>query len=698
MPDLKRLFEFSSIAVIGASESSGHGSGPWQALKELGFEGRYYPINPRREQVHGVKAYPAITDVPEPVEAALIAVPREHVVPALRGCAEKGVRAVVIISSGFAEQDELGRELQSQIAAIARERDIAVVGPNCFGAASLAMRTAAFSSAGLAGARPGKVAVISNSGGLLNEVISYGSARGIGFSHLIASGNEAGVTAADALDYFVDDPATEVILGLIEAVRNPALFVAAAERAAGARKPIVILKLGVSEKGVRSALTHTGALAGSEAVYDALFRQKGIIRVRDVDELVEMAALLDGAVRVLRHRPLERVAVIEISGGGTELLCDTAAAAGVPLPEPSPEATRALEESGLEEHMTPGNPLDTAGSWGQPKMAELFPLALRLFARQEDVDIVVSRYTIPRTGPLGSLVERTQELVAAREAHPDRLFAVLSRTSDQFTEEWGRTLRETGLTFLQGYGRGMWALGRLGWYSKWLRRHAGVARAAAGVALRAPLSAGVLDEVAAKDLLRDAGLPVIETVAARSPEEALAAADRFGYPVAAKVVSPEIVHKSDAGGVHLGLGTPEELGRAFEELARLPGFEAVAIQPMAEAGVAELALGAHRDPVFGPVIMFGLGGIFVEALHDVALRVAPLSGVDAEEMLQEIRAAPLLNGIRGKPAVDSAAIVEAVLRLSDLMLAEPRIASIDCNPALAYPDGLRVVDARILVE
>ncbi len=710
MPDLRSLFEFSSIAVIGASESSGHGSGPWEALREVGFEGRYFPINPRREQVHGFKAYPAVTDVPEEVQAAVIAVPRDAVLPALQGCADKGVRAVTIVSSGFAEADDTGRALQAQISKLARERNIVVVGPNCFGAASLVERTAAFGGAGLGGARPGNVAVISNSGGLLNEVVSYGSARGIGFAHLIASGNEAGISSADALDYFAGDPATEVVLGIVEAVRDPVLFVAAAERAAAARKPIVLLKLGVSEKGARSALTHTGALAGSEAVYDALFRQKGIIRVRDIDELVEMGALLSGAVKVLRQRQLERVAIIEISGGGTELLCDTATAAGVPLPEPSAHTARALDESGLEEHMTPGNPLDTAGSWGQPKMAELFPLALRSFATQDDVDVVVARYTIPRSGSLGSLTPRTEELLAARAAHPDRLFAVLSRTSDQFNEEWGQVLRDTSLTFLQGYGRGMWALGRLGWYSRWLASHVilrplaegpsadAPERSFASLRMTLPAAGGTLNEVHAKDLLREAGLPVVPTTWAHKLDEAMKAAAGFGYPVAAKVISPEIVHKSDAGGVKLGLATLEALAEAFNELQRLAGFEGAAIQPMAKPGIAELALGAHRDPVFGPVVLFGLGGIFVETLKDVALRVAPLAEIDADEMLDEIRAAPLLQGARGQVPADRQAIVHALQTLAELMLAEPRISSIDCNPAFAYADGLLIVDARIVVE
>ncbi|MFI5268409.1 MAG: CoA-binding protein, partial [Chloroflexota bacterium] len=305
MHRLSPLFDFASIAVVGASDTNHTGLGTYRALQALGFEGRYYPINPRRDEVHGLKAYPSVGALPEAPDMVVIAIPREGVPDVIDESAQRGVSAAVILSAGFLELDELGAQLQARVTATARQSGLLVNGPNCLGLASIVHRTAACSM-GVQGLRPGNVGVISNSGGLMNEVMSCGSGRGIGFSHLVSSGNEAGVTSADVIDFFVDDPATDVILGVLETARDPELFVRAAERALVARKPIVVLKMGSSEKAARSTLTHTGAMAGSDAVYTALFRQKGVTRVNDMDELVEMGALFSTSIDVLRGRRLER--------------------------------------------------------------------------------------------------------------------------------------------------------------------------------------------------------------------------------------------------------------------------------------------------------------------------------------------------------------------------------------------------------
>lgn len=707
MHRLDPLFAFRSIAVVGASESS-YGSAPFRSLNDLGFSGKYWPVNPRREHLHGVECYPSPADIPEPIDAAVIVVGRDQVVPSVEACAERGARSIVIISAGFAEADERGRSLQQQLTALAREQGLLVIGPNCFGIASIINRCAGFVGSGLAELRQGRVGVISHSGGLLNEVISYGAARGIGFSHLASLGNEAGVTAADVLDYLVQDPSTEVILAILETVRNPELFVRAASRAAAVGKPVVVLKIGASEKAAASALTHTAALSGSDTVHSALFRQKGITRVDDLDELVECGVLFSGAVPTLRKRSLERAAVIEISGGGKGLVCDTAAAAGVDLPDLGPSGIDALRPY-LPPRVAVSNPLDTGGSWGTQEMDRTYPAALRVFASEPDIDIIVSRFTIPRVGELGVIRQRLKEMQAAQAEHPDRLFVILARTSDQYCEEWAQALREEGVIFLQGYGRGMRALGRLASYSRFLRhfRERGQSRqpestpALKEIAIPGP--GPLLNEVQAKDLLQRAGIPVVPTAQAHTAEEAVSLAEQYGYPVAAKVLSPQIVHKSDVGGVRLGLGDPEAVRRAFGALqdlaSSIPGarFEGVAIQPMARPGL-EVVIGANRDPQFGPVIMFGLGGIFVEVLRDVALRVAPISEMDAHDMLNEVRGSQLLEGQRGHPAVDRQALVEVLCRLSELMLAQPSIASVDINPIVAYSDGVLAVDARIALR
>jgi len=699
---LEPLFRFSSVAMVGATDSSRIGGAPYQGLRDLGFTGTFYPINPRREQVHGLRAYPDPASLPSDIEAAVVAIGRDGVVEAVRACADRGARAITLPGGGFAEYDDRGRALQAELVALAEERGLLLIGPNCFGAASIVNKCAIFSGLGLGQLRAGNVAVISNSGGVLLEILSYGTARGLGFSHIVSSGNEAVVTAADLLDYFVDDPATDVVLMVIETIRKPDLFMAAAERAAAVRKPIVVLKMGASVKGARSALSHTAALSGSDAVYDAAFRQTGATRVYDLDDFIEMGVLYAGAVQALRRRPLERAAVIEISGGGKELICDAAEAAGIELPDPTPETVAAIRP-GLNPEVEVSNPLDTTGNWNSPWIPTVYPAALRAFARQTGIDIIVSRFSGPRTGGIGVLRERLDELAAARAEYPDQLHVTLSRTSDQFSEEWLDAVREYDVLFLQGYGRGFRALGRLAAYSRFLRAQDAAPEAPRPpVRVELPAGRAALNEVEAKDLLRAAGLPVVATRWARSADEAVAQAEALGYPVAAKVIAPQILHKSDVGGVRLGLADAAAVHQAFGELeavaARVPGaeFQGVAVQPMAAPGL-ELVLGANRDPQFGPVVLFGLGGVFVEVLHDVALRVAPVRARDAAAMLDEIKGRALLDGARGQPAVSRAAIVDALCRLSDLMVSAPQIASVDLNPVLAYRDGLLAVDARILL-
>jgi acyl-CoA synthetase (NDP forming) len=537
----------------------------------------------------------------------------------------------------------------------------------------------------------------------MNEVMWSGSARGVAFSHVASVGNEAGVTSADLIDYFVEDPATDVILAIIESVRDPQGFVASCSKALGAAKPLVVLKMGLSVKAAHSAATHTGALAGSPAVHEALFRQKGVIQVHDLDELVDMAALFSHAVAPLRARRMERAAIIEISGGGAGLICDTAVAAGVELPELSPEGAEKLQAQLTGIFAT--NPIDTGGSWGDASKKDIYPACLEAFASEPGIDIVVSRYTIPQSGELGALQDRLRELELARAAHPDRFFPILSRTSVQFSPTWLNAVVEQRLAFLQGYGRGLRALGCLVEYSRAVHgdgaTQAAGSRAQPTKAKAAAPALRVLGEADSKALLAAAGIPTIETVRATTADEAVREANRIGYPVVLKVSAVEITHKSDQGGVLLNLTDAEVVKRGFASLREVASkasatFQGVTVQPMAKAGV-EVIIGGHRDQQFGPVIAFGLGGIFVEVLRDVALRVAPLSARDASAMLEEVKGKALLDGLRGQPPCDRGAITDALCRLSDLMLARPDITSIDANPAFVYPSGLIVVDARVIL-
>ena len=706
--DLSALLKFRSMALVGASDGSNFGSGAYRALGEVGFSGGYFPVNPRRDRVHDTRAYPSVRDIPEPVDAAVIATRSDFVLAAVEDCAARGVKAIVVLSSNFAEAGTEGQALQSQVARVARENGIALIGPNCLGVASIVNRCALFQGRGLSKVRPGNVGVASQSGGILIETVAYATARGVGFSHLFSTGNEAAVTFEDALDHMVDDPATGVLVAVIETARNPAKFLSVAERAAQAGKPLIVLKLGVSEKGAKSAMTHTGAMTGSNRVWQAALRQKSAVSARDIDELVDLVTLFSGAApKLLRARRLERIGVLEISGGATELVCDLCEAAGVELPDID-EAARPPLRQALPDYLSISNPLDLGVVWVDPSMATMYPAALEAFAASPDIDVVVSRYIVPPAGPLNDLTKRIDELKAARVRHPDRLFVTMTPTSDRFSDEWTQAASAEGIPFLQGLGRGVGALGKLADYSRALgrRRAAGAGGEAAGRPMPAvvlPTGKSLLSETESKDLLRAIGLPVAPATLTRSVDEARAAADGFGYPVVAKVISPQMTHKSDVGGVRLNLKTAEHVARTFAEFEALvraqPGavFEGVSVQPMAKSGL-ELIIGAERDPQVGPVVLFGLGGVFVEALDDVALKVAPLSLADARAMLEEIRGRAILKGLRGKPAVDLEAIAAALVRISELMLSEQSISSIDVNPAFAYPDGLAIVDARITLD
>lgn len=700
--DLSPLFNFNSMTFVGASDSSHFGLGAYRAMREVGFDGPYYPINPKRETVHETRAYPSVADIPGEVEGAVIAVAREHVIPAFRQAIEKGVKAAVVLSGNFGEGDEIGKALQVELGQLARDNDVILIGPNCMGAASVKNGRALYQGRGMGAALKGGISVVSNSGGLMNEFLHYGNARALGFAHLVSSGNEADVSCSQLIDWYVDDPDTQVIVAILETVREPALFVEALDRAALAGKPVLVLKLGVSVKGAASAVTHTGAMAGDKAVWDALLDQKGAVRARDIDELVDLAAIFSKVGDRLTRRPLERAAVMEISGGSCELVCDVAEAAGVELPEPDARTAAAIAPL-MQGFLHVANPIDIGYLWTNPAMGEVYPHALAAFASQGDVDILVSRYIVPPEEPMGALHDRLAEMDAARKANPDRLFVVVSPTSNQYQPEWKAALAAHDLAFVPGFNRAFSALGKLAGYSRRIRDYEPQALIATAPVTGATRMT-ILNEVEAKDLLTEAGMPVVDTRLAGSADEAASLGEAIGFPVAAKLMSPQMTHKSDAGGVRLNLRSADELRTAYADFAEIaasvPGavYEGMSVQAMAPAGGLELVLGAHRDPQFGPVILFGLGGIFVEVLKDTVLKVAPLSLKDAHAMLEGIRASEMLHGVRGKPGVDRAAVAQALVALSQLMMARPDIESIDVNPAFAYPDGLRVADARVVLQ
>jgi acetate---CoA ligase (ADP-forming) len=701
--DLSPLFGFSAMAFVGASDSSHFGLGAYRAMKDVGYTGDYFPVNPNRAIVHEVPAYPSISAIPKRIDCAVIAVRREAVIPAFMEAVAQGARAVVVLSGNFAEADAKGAHLQQQLRDLARAHDVILIGPNCMGAASVRQRCALYQGRGLSEAITGGVSVVSQSGGLMNELLHYGNARGLGFCHLVSSGNEADVSCADIIDFYVRDEDTKVIVAIVETVREPELFVAALTQAAGSSKPVIVLKLGSSSKGAASALTHTGAMAGNDAVWSALLDQKAAVRARDIDEIVDLASVFSHIGSILRRRPLERAAVIEISGGSCELVCDLAEAGGLALPEVQAETAMGIKPH-LQGFLGVANPLDTGLLWANPAMGDIYPPALAAFAGQPDMDIIASRFIVPTDTGLGGLNDRLAELDVARRAHPDRLFVVLSPTSNHYHAEWKSALIRYSLPFVPGFARAISALGKLATYSRRIRAWERPAVQAMGRPVEPETaSTHTLNEVESKRLLGAAGLVTVPTFLTSSAEEAVCLAAELGYPAAAKLISRQITHKSDVGGVRLNIRTDEELIAAFDHFKCVTNsiqgakFEGMSVQSMAPEGL-ELVLGAHRDAQFGPVIMFGLGGIFVETLADMILRVAPLSARDAHSMLDGIRAAKVLQGVRGRAPVNRPAIVDALVKLSTLMIERPDVDSIDINPAFANAEGLVAADARVVLR
>jgi acetyltransferase len=445
-------------------------------------------------------------------------------------------------------------------------------------------------------------------------------------------------------------------------------------------------------------------MAGNDVVWSALLDQKAAVRARDIDEIVDLASVFSHVGSILRRRPLERAGVIEISGGSCELVCDLAEAGGLELPEVQAETAMSIKPH-LQGFLGVANPLDTGLLWTNPAMGAIYPAALTAFAGQPDMDIIASRFIVPTDTGLGGLNDRLAELDVARRAHPDRLFVVLSPTSNHYHAEWKSALIRYSLPFVPGFARAISALGKLATYSRRIRAWERPAVQAMGrpVAPETASSRRTLNEVESKCLIDAAGLVTVPTHLTSTAAEAVCIAAEVGYPVAAKLISPQITHKSDVGGVRLNIRTDEELIAAFDHFKCVTNsiqgakFEGMSVQSMAPEGL-ELVLGAHRDAQFGPVLMFGLGGIFVETLADMILRVAPLSARDAHSMLDGIRAAKVLQGVRGRAPVNRSAIVDALVKLSTLMIERSDVESIDINPAFANADGVVAADARVVLR
>ncbi len=683
-----RLFAFAGLAVIGATPRNPYAKSILGGLASVGFGGDVACINPNAEPVGEIAGYATLADVPFAVDAAAIVVRADRVPEILEECGRRGIRSVTIISAGFAESGEAGRALQAQLAEIAQRYGIAVCGPNCLGFASLHDRTSTYSRSKLPEC-PGDVAIVSHSGGMLNEVLSYGSYRGIRFSKVVSSGNEAVLSLADYLEHFLDDPATTTIGLIIEGVRAPERIRAAFERAARARKPIVAIKIGTSALASASAVTHTGAMAGSADLFAALCDQYGATRVDDIDELCETLLLFSRARTLLQHDGEPRgLAAIEISGGGKGLICDLADRRGLALRQPQGAAM--------------SNPIDLGGSWETPESLELHGAALEALVAG-GYDVVVSRLSVLPTGPIEMTFEHARLIERMQRAHPQMLFVVLGRASDAINPVWQRFCDETGTTYLQGYGRGLSALAHLDRYRRSATRRFADGRTS--VVLPVLTRSGILDEAETKAILKGLGFPVNATLFAASADDAVAAAATIGYAVVVKGLSPHAVHKSDGGFVALDVGDAESLRAvASEMLGRLralgpPGEARVGLSVQARVAPGlEVIVGSYRDELYGPIVLCALGGLFAEAFDERLLWLAPVDRAEALRRLERSKIGMLAKGFRSLPPAHIGRLASLIADLSAWVAADARIQELDLNPVILRGDDITIVDARCVAS
>jgi acetyl coenzyme A synthetase (ADP forming)-like protein len=698
-----RILAPRSIAVIGASRERGTiGNAVFRNLLEYGFEGPVYPVNPSTTSVAGVRAYPTVLDVPDDVDLAVVIVPAPAVPEVVEQCSRKNVKGLVIISAGFAETGEDGRAREKEIVAIARTHGMRVVGPNCLGVVNTAPDVRMNASFSPVEPRHGNVAFLSQSGGLGIELMARAARLDIGVSAFVSVGNKADVSGNDLLQYWSDDPATHVILLYLESFGNPLKFARLARRIAR-DKPIVAVKSGRTRAGTRAASSHTAALASPDVAVDALFRQAGVIRVDTLGQLLETA-------QVLAHQPLppgRRVAIVGNTGGPLTLAADACVGAGLEVPELSAQTQARLREV-VAADAAVQNPVDlVAGA-----SADVFERALRVVLGDESIDALLVVF-VP---PLVTSAEDVARAVAAATADAgDRPVLASFLGREGIPEPLRQCANGRSVPSFPFPESAAQSLGRAADLADWRRRPTGVIPALSGIDVdegraiaRSHLHTGDgrdTEDAGAWLPFTDAarvcaafGIPVVESRAVHSADEAVASADAVGYPVALKVGAADVVHKTDVGGVHLHLTSAAEVRDAYDAMARHFGdaMGGAIVQQMVGSGV-DTIVGVTHDPSFGPLVLFGLGGTAAELLGDRTLRILPLTDTDAAEVVRSLRGSPLLFGYRGQPAVDVAALEDTILRVGRLAEAIPEVAEMDLNPVVVTEDGVVAVDVKMRV-
>jgi len=698
---LDYFFKPKSVAVIGASTDPDKlGYAVLENLVEGGYaqQGKVYPINPHAEKILGYEVFSSVTEVPGEIDLAVIVIPYTYVPDVLRECGEKGIPAVVVISAGFREAGMEGLERELELIEIAKEHGIRLVGPNCLGIIdTFTPLNASFS----AGTPPkGPMAFMSQSGALGTAILDWAQAGRLGLSKFVSLGNKADVSEIDLMKAWVDDPDTNVILMYSEGLPNGQEFIEVA-REITRKIPLVAVKSGVTESGSRAVSSHTGSLAGSEQAYQAAFQQAGVLRAED------MASLFDMALALGYQPPLknDRIAIVTNAGGPGILATDALEHRGMSLSRLEVETIQDLEQY-LPDAASAANPVDVLGD----ARANRYEFALKAVSEDPNVDGLLVVLTPQAMTEIGATAEAVGKI--SQEIDKPIMGCFM-----------GEAKVESGIEVLRKYNvpnysfpeRAALAFRAMADYREIRLRpqpefetfevdQQAVRDVIERVKSEDRYSIGDLE---AWDILEAYGIRIPKSKLAESQDQAVEYAAEIGYPVVLKITSPDILHKTDVGGVKVGLESPEEVRDAFELMLYraeryLPEAEVwgCQVQEMAPPGGLEVLIGMNRDPQFGPLITFGLGGIYVEALKDVTFRVAPFSRKEAQAMLEEIRASALLEGVRGEPPVDKDSIVEILMRVGQLVQQFPEIAELDINPLIVYPEGQGAIaiDMRLVLS
>ena len=693
---LDMFFHPKSVAVIGASSNPQKlGHAVLANIRDSGFPGPIYPINPKADMILGLEAYPSVLDVPGAIDLVVVLVPTPFVPTVMEESGRKGVKGAIIITAGFRETGPDGIAREKELLSIAAKYKMRIIGPNCLGL----IDTLAPINASFAEGMPqqGSIAFMSQSGALCTAILDYALAEQIGFSHFVSVGNKSDVDEVALLDDWGEDENTNVVIAYIEGIRDGRAFMETASRTAR-KKPIIAVKSGRTASGSKAVSSHTGSLAGSDAAYDAAFMQSGVLRAQTVQQLFDYSTVFSYQPIIKGHR----IAMITNAGGPGVMATDALESSGLVLAALSPETEESLAKV-LPPAASTHNPVDVLGDARAGRYAD----ALRIVLADEGVDGLVVILT-PQTS---TDIEETAKV----------LYEISSKSEKPVTSCWmGKKEASRGIEILArakipNYPfpeRAVAALGAMYRYSRWRQQPQAelerfeVDRQAVADLFAAVRAAGrnTMGDAEAQTILKAYGIATPQSTVAATPDEAVAYCEQIGYPVVMKIASPDILHKSDVGGIIVGVRNADEVRSAFDTLlqrAKAHMLEAeiwgAQVQEMV-TDAREIIIGMNRDPQFGPLVMFGLGGIYVEVLKDVTFRVAPMSRIQASEMVSSINAYQLLTGVRGQAAADIEAIVDTILRISQLVTDFDEIAEMDINPLLVRSEGAVAVDMRLILE